>query len=324
MGDGAGRRSGEGIAEDRASAGRGGDAGHPQPGTLASLGSPTFLRQLESLTLVSRRRIATQSQGDRRSPFRGNSLQLVDFRAYTPGDDLRQVDWNAYGRTNQLYVRLYEDERILTVHLLLDVSKSMDWGTPNKRQAVLGLAGALACVALSGYDRLQIGFLGERLIGQAGPFWGEHKRAAALTALAAAPSANQTNFPTSLSSYLDRLRQPGLLILITDLLSPTAEDGLRRLASARHEAVVLHLLSPQELDPEPAEDVQLIDRETGQSIEVNLDLATLARYRERLAAWCEHLGQLCRERNGRYVRLSSGDNLETSVIRTLRANGVLK
>jgi uncharacterized protein (DUF58 family) len=234
------------------------------------------------------------------------------------------VDWNAYGRTDQLFVRLYEDERTLTVHLLVDVSKSMDWGTPNKRQRVLGLAGALAWVALSGYDRLQIGFLGERLIGQAGPFWGERKRAAALAALAAAPSANQTNFAASLSGYVDRLRQPGLLILLTDLLSPTAEDGLRRLATARHESVVIHVLAPQELAPEPAEDVQLVDRETGQSIEVNLDLATLARYRERVAAWCEHLGQLCRERNARYVRLSSGDNLETSMIRTLRVNGVLQ
>jgi uncharacterized protein (DUF58 family) len=284
---------------------------------------PSLLRRLEKLTLVSRRRLARQGQGERRSPLRGNSLQYVDFRAYAPGDDLRQVDWNAYGRSGDLFVRLYEDEQILTVHLLVDVSRSMDFGTPNKRQKALQLASALAYVALCGYDRLQIGFLADRAVGMAGPFWGQHQRAAVFGALAAAPTANQTDFAASVAGYVDRLKLPGLLIFVTDLLSPTAEAGLRRLATARHEAVVIHLLSPQELDPEPAEDVQLIDRETGQSVDVNLDLGTLARYRQRLAEWTSQLAQLCHERNARYVRLSSDDDLERVMIRSMRAQGIL-
>src|SRR4029077_9959684 len=138
--------------------------------------------------LVSRSRIARQGQGDRRSPLRGHSLQLVDYRPYVAGDDPRHGDWNAYARSGELFLRLYEDERTLTVHLLVDVSDSMDWGTPNKKQAALRLAGALAYVALSSFDRLQIVFLGDRVVGQAGPFWGQPHRAPALEALAQAPS----------------------------------------------------------------------------------------------------------------------------------------
>src|SRR5579885_2126891 len=123
---------------------------------------PSLLRRLEKLTLISRGRLARQGQGDRRSPMRGNSLQYVDFRPYTPGDDPRQVDWNAYGRSSELFVRLYEDEQTLTVHLLIDVSRSMDFGSPNKRHKSLQLAGALSYVALRGYDRLQLGFLADR------------------------------------------------------------------------------------------------------------------------------------------------------------------
>lgn len=284
---------------------------------------PSLLRRLEKLTLVSRRRLARQGQGDRRSPMRGNSLQYVDFRPYVPGDDPRQVDWHAYGRSGELFVRLYEDEQILPVHLLIDVSRSMDFGIPNKRQKALQLAGALSYVALCGYDRLQIGFLADRTVAVAGPFWGQHQWGAVSDALATAPSSTQTEFAASVGGYVDRLKQPGLLIFFTDLLSPTAEAGLRRLATAKHEAVVVQFLAPQELDPEPAEDVQLIDRETGQSIEVNLDLGTLAEYRRRLAEWTDRLARLCHERNARYLRLSSGDDLERETIRALRAQGVL-
>jgi uncharacterized protein (DUF58 family) len=248
----------------------------------------------------------------------------VDFRAYAPGDDLRQVDWNVFGRSGELFVRLYEDERALSVHLLIDVSQSMDWGEPNKRKVALKLASALSYIALSGIDRVHVGFLGERIVGLAGPFWGQHQRAAALAALAAAPTARQTDFGACLAPYVDRLRAPGLLILISDLLSPTAEDGLRRLAGARNEAAVLHLLSPQELDPEPGEDIQLVDRESGQTVDVSLDLDTIARYRERLTAWSDGLGRLCRERNARYVRLSTGDDVERDVMGTLRAQGIVQ
>jgi uncharacterized protein (DUF58 family) len=278
---------------------------------------------LEALRLVSRRRIATQGGGDRRSPLRGNSLQLVDYRPYVPGDDLRQVDWNTYGRSGELFLRLYEDERTLTVHLLIDVSDSMDWGTPNKRQASLHLASALTYLALSSYDRVHIAYLGDRVVGQAGPFWGQPQRASALAALAQAPTARQTDLATSVGTYVDRIRQPGILILITDLLSPTTEAGLRRFASARHETIVLQVLAPEELNPEPAEDVRLVDRETGRSIDVNLDLATIARYRERLEAWLERMVAMCRERNARYARFSSADDLERDVMRALRSKGVL-
>lgn len=111
--------------------------------------------------------------------------------------------------------------------------------------------------------------------------------------------------------------------MLSDLLSPTAEAGLRRLATARHEAVVIHLLAPDDLAPEPAEDVELVDCETGQVIEVSLDLATIARYRQRLAEWLEHLDHLCRERGARYLRVRSDDDLERTILGVMRTQGVL-
>jgi len=86
-------------------------------------------------------------KGDRRSIRRGTSIEFVDYRHYVPGDDPRQVDWNIYGRSGSLFVKMFEEEEVLTVHLLVDGSASMDWGTPNKAAMARQLTAALGYVA---------------------------------------------------------------------------------------------------------------------------------------------------------------------------------
>ena len=102
-----------------------------------------FARRLERLTLVSRKRLIGQGQGDRRSLRKGSSLEFADYRHYVEGDDPARVDWNIYSRTDQLFVRLYEEEEVLNVHLLVDASRSMDWGEPSKLRYARRLAAAL-------------------------------------------------------------------------------------------------------------------------------------------------------------------------------------
>src|SRR6476619_6339088 len=89
-----------------------------------------FMRKLERLSLVSRKLKSGRLKGERRSPKRGQSVEFADYRTYTHGDDLRRVDWNAYARMERLFIKLFQEEEDLTVHLLLDASKSMDWGDP--------------------------------------------------------------------------------------------------------------------------------------------------------------------------------------------------
>src|SRR5438876_11296097 len=90
-----------------------------------------FMRKLERLSLISRKLKQGRLKGERRSPKRGQSVEFADYRNYAPGDDLRRLDWNAYARMERLFVKLYQEEEDLTVHVLLDASKSMDWGDPN-------------------------------------------------------------------------------------------------------------------------------------------------------------------------------------------------
>src|SRR5438105_12487100 len=91
-----------------------------------------FMRKLERLSLVSRKLKAGRLKGERRSPKRGQSVEFADYRNYAHGDDLRRVDWNAYARMERLFIKLYQEEEDLTVHVLLDASRSMDWGDPSQ------------------------------------------------------------------------------------------------------------------------------------------------------------------------------------------------
>jgi len=127
------------------------------------------------------------------------------------------------------------------------------------------VASALAYVTLSGFDRLQLGFLADRVVATAGPFWGRHQRSVALAAISTAPQATRTDVAAGIGSYLERVRHPALLVLVSDLLSPTAAAGLRRMASGRHEVTIIHLLSPDELEAifagrEPLANPALADR----------------------------------------------------------------
>src|SRR6476620_3003359 len=90
-----------------------------------------FMRKLEKLSLISRKLKAGRMKGERRSPTRGQSVEFADYRNYAHGDDLRRVEWNASARMERLFIKLSQEEEDLTVHLLLDASRSMDWGDPN-------------------------------------------------------------------------------------------------------------------------------------------------------------------------------------------------
>src|SRR5512140_1970914 len=100
-------------------------------------------------------------KGERRSIKRGSSLEFADYRSYTPGDDLRRLDWNVYGRLDRPFLKLFEEEEDLAVHVLLDGSRSMDWGEgeQNKFRYALNLAAGLGAIALSSGDLLSVGFL---------------------------------------------------------------------------------------------------------------------------------------------------------------------
>jgi uncharacterized protein (DUF58 family) len=297
----------------------------------------TFLSKLERLALLSRRAAVGQLQGERRSPKRGYSVEFADFRPYVPGDDFRRIDWNAYARLERFFIKLFVEEEDLTVHFLIDVSQSMDWGQPNKLQFSARAAGAIAYVALVGLDRITINTWpnrGSAHHNQIAPLRGKHNAVKLFSFLQAITSetlrSTRQDPAAWLSAYAANAGHPGPLLLFSDLMHDAWQAGLNSLAARGFEITVLHVLSPDELDPESQAapplngDYKLLDVETDRGVEITADFSTLERYRQYLADWRENWRLFCRARNIHYVPVASSLSIEDLLFTWLRRQGVLR
>jgi uncharacterized protein (DUF58 family) len=281
------------------------------------------MRRLERLQIVSQRMHGAASHGGRRSKKRGTSVEFADYREYTRGDDLRQLDWNIYGRSERLFVKLREDEESLTVHLLVDSSRSMDWGRHNKLAYARRLAAALGYVGLASLDRVAVAAFNERLTAHVQPLRAKAQASRLFGVLAGIEPGGRTDLRAALRTYAAMQGRSGLAILISDLLNPGGLEGLAALLDRGFEAVLLHLLDPIETDPEAEGEVELHDRETGQTLRVTLDGATVEAYRRRLADWLAETESFCAKRMVRYVTVSTALPLDDLIFRHLRTRRIL-
>jgi uncharacterized protein (DUF58 family) len=126
--------------------------------------SPEFMARLDQLDLVSRKMLAGKLKGERRSKRRGQSVEFADYRNYVIGDDLRFIDWNIYGRLDRLFLKLFLEEEDLSLYILVDVSKSCDYGEPNKASYLKKVAAALGYVGLVNYNRVNIVALTDKVV----------------------------------------------------------------------------------------------------------------------------------------------------------------
>ena len=229
---------------------------------VAPLLEPSLLRRLEALALQVRRAVSGQMGGERRSRRRGQSVEFADFRNYTPGDDFRLIDWNAYARLDRFMLRLFVAEEELPLSLFLDLSGSMDWGKPNKAETARRLAGAIAYVALAALDRVRLTVFADGPTSGGAPYRGRRAAAELFARLQSFPAGGVTNYE-KLVWPIGRQR-PGMSVLITDGLGePGVDPALTALQRAQQEGAVLQLLAPQELTPNWSGDARLRDAETG-------------------------------------------------------------
>jgi uncharacterized protein (DUF58 family) len=280
---------------------------------------PKFLTQLDRLAVVSRRLRRGQIQGERRSPNRGGSVEFADFRAYSSGDDFRQIDWNAYARLEKLFIKLFVAEEDVTLHFILDASRSMAWGEPEKWTYARRIVAALGYVGLVGMDRVTGAAIGGDGIDAHFPPHRGRRQALAWFDWLSALTTGETLAPIpALGAYLARARHPGPLLLVSDLLGPGWEQALHTLAARGYDVTVLHLLAPQEVTPTLEGDLKLVDNETQHVVEITADYDLLQRYRARVDAWQQHLRQICAKLGVHYVFIETAQPLAPLILTYLR------
>jgi uncharacterized protein (DUF58 family) len=299
---------------------------------MSSLFDEKTLRKLDRLALVAAQARAGQIKGERRSTKRGTSIEFADYRDYVRGDDLRRLDWNIYARLARPFIKLLEEEEDLAVHVLLDGSRSMDYGEAeqHKFRYAQRLAAALSYIALAVGDRLTVTQV--RSAGKSGaakeaygPARGRAHTLRLLHFLQDLKPSGLTELDAQLRTYALEARRPGLAFVISDLFSTSGyREGLSALQGRGYEVTVLHLLTPDELDPPLAGDLRLVDCETGTPQDVTLDGGLRDLYRKRVLAWQAEIETFCLKRGIHYVPITTEIAWDELVLYQLRQRGLVK
>jgi uncharacterized protein (DUF58 family) len=289
-----------------------------------------LMLRLEQMTVSAKSRIRGKMQGQRRSKQMGSSLDFADYRLYSPGDDFRQLDWNAYGRTGKPFIKLFLDEQELQVHLYVDTSKSMDFGSQgsdlrqNKFYYAKQLAACIGYVALAGYDRVGAYFFSKGMDASLPLLRGRGSAAKLIQFIAEAKPGKQGDIAESIMHPLSVPKQPGVTWLFSDFLYESGvEEAISYLRAANQEVVVVQILSPEEINPKLAGDLRLIDSESGAGKEVAMSAKVLKAYHSVLQQYTGSLQKLCHDQNIAYVMAATDNPVADTVFRLFRRSGVI-
>ena len=284
-----------------------------------------FLARLRRAMLVSDRRLSSGRVGEHPSPRRANALEFADYRSYTPGDDLRRVDWNAYMRLDHPFVKLADAPERLGLHVLLDASGSMASGHPDKFAYARRVAVGLAYIALAHMDPVSLLALHGKECLQLTRHESPSAIASIMRAAASLEPRGATDLNAALASYAARSNHRGVAVLISDLLSPPGyQEGLERLSRLALRPVVIHVVSQEEMNPPLEGDLELQDVETSETIQVSVDLTTLSRYRRWVTEWLSEIESLCYRNGFAYVRVETSCPVEELLLHRLRREKVLR
>ncbi|MDB6070330.1 MAG: hypothetical protein JWL81_1501 [Verrucomicrobiales bacterium] len=271
------------------------------------------LMSIRSLELRARAVVEGYRAGLHRSPWHGFSVEFTEYRQYTPGDDLRHLDWRVYGRSDRYYIRKFEDETNLRCHLIVDQSHSMDFGTVGWTKAAYAatLAATLArflhlqgdAVGLLSFDdqlrdylpaRQRVGHLRQIII-----------------ALDKPPGGRSTDLIKPLQRTAEIIRRRALLVLVSDFLTPLdeLEKNLISLTATGHEAVLFQVLDPAEISFGFSKASVFEDAETGRALYIDPAVAREG-YLQKFHAHQDALAVICNKLGAAFHPVSTERPLE--------------
>ncbi len=292
---------------------------------LTDLLDPVFMSRLDTLDVLSRKILQGKLQGERRSKRRGQSVEFADHRPYVAGDDLRFVDWNVYGRLEQLFLKLYLEEQDLTVHIVVDASASMSFGEPSKELFIKKLTAALGYVSLVNNNRVTISFIADGVTAQLANMRGRNYLNNMAECLLTTDCDGPSNFDSACRQLAAGRIGSGVMVVLSDFLFKEGYDsGLRRLIGRQYDLYAIQVLCPQELSPEMSGELKLIDIEDADAAEITVSAALSKYYKRNLTAYCNELKDFCTRRGAVYVFANSADSVESLVLNYLRRIRLLR
>jgi uncharacterized protein (DUF58 family) len=253
---------------------------------------PAVLASISSLDLVARTVVQGFVSGLHRSPDFGFSQEFAEYRAYSPGDDLRHVDWNVFARTERAYLKRYRGETNTEVNILLDTSASMGFSSSavTKLEYAKFLASSLVYLAHLQRDSAGLLIFHDEVAQFVRPSSRQGQLARLLHGIDEAQLGKRTDYSRPFIHLQQFLKRRGMTILISDFFESPAKiiSTLEPLRFRGNELTMFHLLDPRELEPMLSESSLLVDMETDEAMEATPEYAQ-SEYRERIQAHLEEL-----------------------------------
>ncbi len=279
-----------------------------------------FFQKLNTLKLSLNLRLNQGMSGARKSSAKGASVEFSDFREYMLGDDIRRIDWNAYGRMDKLFIKQFMEEKEGIYHIFLDTSKSMDYGQPKKSRLALQLAGAISYLVLNNLDRVYVTCVRENSLSEGKGLSGRNSYKRILAQLGQIAFDGRTTLNRSIMSR--DLRGRGLSVIISDFLDPEGiEPLLRYLKYKKQQLVLIQVLAREALTVEKEGSLNLIDSETGDIVRVTVNRRMIEAYNQQLEGLFMRLSSLAKRYEAAYIRAAADETIDRVLFGRMQSAG---
>ncbi|HVC97606.1 MAG TPA: DUF58 domain-containing protein [Pirellulales bacterium] len=281
---------------------------------------PRALARLAAVPLFARQPMQGTVSGRHQSPHRGSSVEFAEYRKYVPGDDLRRLDWRAYGRTDRFYVKEFEADTNLRCCLVLDTSGSMDFGSAgtSKLDYARRIAGSLGYLALQQGDAVGLTCVAEGIVRNIPPRRNPAHLSAVFDVLQAARPRGVTQLPAALHELAETLRPRALVVVVSDLFvePELLRSCFRHLRFRKHDVAVFHLLDPLELSFDFRRPTRFVDLEGLPPMFADpVEIAD--RYHAAIRLYLGQLKEIVLESAIDYYQVSTDDDYERVLARFL-------
>lgn len=268
-----------------------------------------FLQQLDRFSLIIKKKITSNFMGEKKTEVVGSGLIFRDYSAYVAGDDFKHIDWKVYGRLNRLVVKRFEEDRNLTVHVLIDFSGSMNFGAKLKKYEYASMIGlGFIYIAMKNNERFVLSTFGDRF-----DFFhakkGYHNLVAILEYLNSKKSKGKSNFQDALARYKSLISSRALVVVISDFLyDPVViQEFLYRFRNNKIKLIQVLDKTEKKLDLEG--DYELVDLETEDVMKTYVDPVVRKTYLSDLAKHNARIMDICKEVNADFFTVSNDEDV---------------
>ena len=289
---------------------------------------PTKVGRLANMNLVARHVVEGFVTGLHRSPHRGFSVEFIEHREYSPGDDLRHLDWVAFGRTDRYYIKQYEQETNLRAYVLLDISASMNYryeAPLTKMQYGCYLTACLTYLMARQQDVAGVIAFDDDIRMHLPPASSPAHLDRIFTGLEKLDPGRNTAIARTFHQLAERIAKRGLIIIISDLYDdPDAVlNALQHFCYKKHQVILFHVFDPAELELPFRRMTNFVDLETAERVQVDPRLLRDA-YRDEVKAFIDHYRKECSDRNIEYVLAPTDTPYERMLLTYLARRRMLK